>query len=197
MSLSDEQAKFVQDVLRAPQGTQFSLSGGGGSGKSFTINALHEKIPDMLRCAATGTASTLVDGVTFHSLFVVPVGPPIDPDESIQARKYRLAEVEKMGWGRVGGMFPKKRLEVLKYARVVVVDEVSMIRCDAVDWADKISRHARKQPQLPFGGLTIIWAGDMGQLSVITTEGDREILNSYGYERPYGLTEAKVFRDES
>jgi hypothetical protein len=217
MEPSKQQRDFVEYVKRAEQGEQISLDGGAGSGKSFTINLLCDEVPNILRCASTGSAGVLVGGVTAHNLFCIPTGGAIDPRLSLNAYRHKL--MVKMNGGRepnqaelrglyskTSWLFPKKKLEVINLAHRVVLDEKSMCRCDHVDWIDKFCKRARKNPNLPFGGLTIIWAGDDGQLpSVVKGAGkdgeiikgsDMDQLISFGYKAPFGMEEAMIFRED-
>ncbi|HWJ27023.1 MAG TPA: hypothetical protein VNS32_10805, partial [Flavisolibacter sp.] len=75
----------------------------------------------------------------------------------------------------------------------LIIDEVSMVRCDMLDAIDTILRHFRKRPNLAFGGVQVLYIGDMFQLPPVIAQGEWNILKNY-YECPF-FFEAKAIKE--
>ena len=73
--------------------------------------------------------------------------------------------------------------EVVRSLDILIIDEVSMVRCDMLDATDKILQYYRDSAE-PFGGLQLIMFGDMFQLCPVVTSEDEVHLNEY-YQCPY------------
>jgi hypothetical protein len=131
-----------------PDPLRMLLMGQGGTGKSFVIHALKQRLGEKLRCTATtGLAGLLIDGVTLHSAVALPTrGVTDDPHNEIKAgqdRKLRAA---------------------FKSVRTLLVDEVSMLSLRDLYNLDKRLRHICRCSDVPFGGLNVVLCGDFGQL---------------------------------
>lgn len=75
----------------------------------------------------------------------------------------------------------------------MIIDEVSMVRCDMLDAIDTILRHFRRQPMLPFGGVQVVYIGDLFQLPPVIPQQEWNILQNY-YESPF-FFQAKVIKE--
>lgn len=106
--------------------------------------------------APTGVAAILAGGDTIHSFFGLPM------------------EVCVPG---TCGKLNEARILTLLHADTIIIDEVSMVRCDIVDAIDYTLRKAIRTTQ-PFGGKQIIFVGDMFQLPPVVRQGaERELLH--------------------
>ena len=158
------------------------LTGAAGTGKTTLLNCflkifrcLHpcEKV---LKCATTGIAANLLDGRTIHSLFRFkpgdyhPISHLIESEDPIQYYK---------------------NVNFYKTVRVLVIDEVSMLKPDLVDAIDEALRRLKQQSDIPFGGVKIIFVGDLGQLPPIYTQNRDRYEKDYGSSAPY-FFDAKV-----
>ena len=111
--------------------------------------------------APTGVAAYNAQGVTLHSLLRLPLAPYL-PGVRIP-RLYDLKEEE---------------IRVIRNLEVLIIDEVSMVRCDMMDAADDILRHYRRNDK-PFGGVQIVMFGDLFQLMPLADEEDEKKLSKY------------------
>lgn len=134
-------------------GKNVLLVGKAGSGKTHVINEYVEYLQkhgvDASVTASTGIAATHVGGVTIHSwsgLGIKEYVTPFDLD-SMEQRKHL--------WQR------------FKKARVLVIDEVSMLSAGMLDSVDMVLRHFKRNDQ-PFGGLQVVLCGDFFQLPPVT-----------------------------
>jgi hypothetical protein len=78
---------------------------------------------------------------------------------------------------------------------LLVIDEISMVRADMLDAVDTILRHYREQPLLPFGGLQVLYIGDLYQLPPVVSNTEWDVLKAY-YASPF-FFDAQVVRQAS
>jgi len=134
------------------------VTGNAGTGKSTLIQYLRSVLnKNMIVLAPTGVAALNVEGVTIHSFFHLP--PRIHNDEDI-----KIVQDRKL----------YQKLELL------IIDEISMVRCDLLDSIDKFLRKNRST-DIPFGGVQLLLIGDLFQLPPVTKRKEREILRAKGY----------------
>lgn len=154
LKLSAEQRKALDLLL---SGANVLLTGKAGTGKSTVIAEFRRRNKkSAIYVAPTGIAALNIDGQTIHSCFQIPPGGCMaDP-----------------------GPISKKRFEILSRARVVVIDEISMVRADLLVAMDKRLRQSAKGSDSlkPFGGRQIIAVGDFFQLPPVV-----ESENLYSY----------------
>lgn len=175
-----------QDVFRLVQHTNTSvfLTGRAGTGKSTFLKYIcrhtHKKV---VVVAPTGIAAINAGGVTIHSFFKVPFRPilPDDPDFSIKDN--RIFDYLK---------YRKEHVKLIRETDLVVIDEVSMVRCDLLDFIDKVLRAYTKNRHTPFGGKQILMVGDAFQLEPVVRREDWDILRR-SYRTPYFFS-AMVFQ---
>ncbi len=131
------------------------LTGGPGTGKSFLIRLFLERQKEAVPVvASTGAAAILVGGRTFHSFFGLGIE---------QGSLDHLVE-------KAAGKAPVRKR--LRGAKILVIDEVSMLSRLALDAAENIARRLRHN-NLPWGGIRIIAVGDFAQLPPISRNNDR------------------------
>lgn len=152
------------------EGKSLFITGKAGTGKTQLlkeiVSRLEEKKNYVAVTAPTGVAAHNADGVTLHSLLHLPLVPYL-PSVKIP-RLYDLKDDE---------------IAVVRKMQVLIIDEVSMVRCDMMDAADDILRHYRNSKE-PFGGVQIVMFGDLFQLMPVADEEDEEQLSKY-YESLY------------
>lgn len=150
-------------------GANVFLTGEPGSGKTHTINAFTDWLKgsgvEPSITAATGIAATHVAGMTLHSWSGIQVYESLSP-----------AEVEFIA----GKEHIARRL---MKAKVLVIEEISMLSATTLELADLVCREARRD-QRPFGGLTVIFVGDFFQLPPV----------SRGSKAPFAY-ESKTWRE--
>lgn len=147
--------------LIAHTNTSFFLTGRAGTGKTtFLHNVRKMAKKSFITVAPTGIAAILAGGETVHSFF----GLPLDVCEP----------------GTYGNM-NRKKIIALRSADTIIIDEVSMLRCDIVDAIDQTMRRVLRRSQ-PFGGKQIVFVGDMFQLPPVVRTGDERDYLSDLYE---------------
>lgn len=151
----------------------FYLTGRAGTGKTTFLRYIQEEVKKrFVVLAPTGVAAYNAGGQTIHSFFGFSFGP------------------------QVPGEFPqinKEKRDIINNIDAIIVDEVSMVRCDIIDAMDRALRMVRKSSE-PFGGLQMIFVGDMYQLEPITTFEDRKILSRFYTVESYYFYNASVIQ---
>lgn len=180
-------ADFVNNTSR-----HIFLTGKAGTGKTTFLR--HIKAHTGKQCvvvAPTGVAAINAGGVTMHSFFQLPFGPFIPGTHSgfsgIQdavADKHSLFKNIR---------FNADKRELLQELELLIIDEVSMVRADMLDAMDTILRHFRKRLHLPFGGVQVLFIGDMYQLPPVVPNNEWDILQQY-YESPFFFS-ARVIQE--
>ena len=152
------------------EGKSLFITGKAGTGKTQLLKEIVSRLEAKKRYVAvtapTGIAAHNADGVTIHSFLHLPLSPYL-PGVKIP-RLYDLNEDE---------------VRVVRQLQVLIIDEVSMVRCDMMDAADDILRHYRNSKE-PFGGVQVVMFGDLFQLMPVADEEEEEQLMEY-YESLY------------
>ena len=157
------------------------LTGKAGTGKTTLLRRLQAECPKQtVVVAPTGVAAINAEGVTIHSLFQLP---PQLFLPTTAARKQLFAEMQ----------LRQAKLRLLRNMELLVIDEVSMVRADLLDTIDAVLRHVRHRHSLPFGGVQVLFIGDLYQLSPVAREQEWQMLREY-YDGPY-FFQARVFRE--
>lgn len=172
--------KTVMTLIRHTNRSVF-LTGKAGTGKSTFLRYLTAGCPKkFVVLAPTGIAAVNVGGQTLHSFFHLPFTPflPDDPTYSEDNLKRRLK-------------YSHETIRLIREIELIIIDEISMVRADIIDFIDKILRVYTGRRREPFGGRQLLLVGDVFQLEPVVTSGVREILQR-AYSTPY-FFKAHVF----
>lgn len=179
----DTDSLEFQNALQLIQYTHQSifLTGKAGTGKSTFLKyvcATTKKKYVVL--APTGVAAVNAGGVTIHSFFKMPFRPILPDDEDLRGSK--IYDFLK---------YPKDKQKLIEKTELIIVDEVSMVRADMIDFMDKVLRVFSKNMREPFGGKQMLFIGDIFQLEPVVTADERKILSLF-YPNNFFFS-AKVF----
>jgi ATP-dependent exoDNAse (exonuclease V) alpha subunit len=149
------------------------ITGRAGTGKSTLLRYFRDRTKkNCAVLAPTGVAAVNVKGQTIHSFF--HFRPDVTPET---VGKIRL-----------------KDKEIYKKLEVIIIDEISMVRADLLDCVDTFLRkHGRKKAQ-PFGGIQMVFFGDLYQLPPVVTSKEKALFTDY-YKSPYFFS-ARVFDED-
>lgn len=145
------------------------ITGKAGTGKTTFLKYLKETTDkNIVVLAFTGVAAINAGGQTINSFFKIPFGPFIPQDRRLR-KKYFEGDTDK---STIYDYFSysKEKLEIINALEILVIDEVSMVRCDLLDVIDRLLRVFRKKESIPFGGVQVILIGDPFQLPPIDKE---------------------------
>ena len=134
----------------------FFLTGRAGTGKTTFLRKVQQMVDkQFITLAPTGVAAILAGGDTIHSFFGLPM------DVCTPGTMGKMSEA---------------RIQTLLHTDTIIIDEVSMVRCDIIDAIDYTMRKTLRS-LLPFGGKQVIFVGDMFQLPPVVKQGaERELM---------------------
>jgi len=165
---------FVQNTF-----VNVFVTGKAGTGKTTFLKSIQETTQKKMAVAApTGVAAINAGGVTLHSLFQLPIGaflPTKKHFSEIATNINSLFSNLKMG---------KAKLDLINELELLVIDEVSMLRCDTLDCIDIILKTIRKNQQEAFGGVQVLFIGDMFQLPPVIKDEEWNLLSQF-YNTPF------------
>ena len=148
-------------------GRSVFLTGKAGTGKTtFLRDVVQNSSKRVVVVAPTGIAAINAGGVTIHSFFQLPLHPFI-PGAKIESKF----------------AFSKEKRSIIRTIDVLVIDEISMVRCDLLDAIDSVLRRFRDRSK-PFGGVQLLMIGDLQQLTPVVTDEEADLLSRY-YTTPY------------
>ncbi|EAY29376.1 helicase, putative [Microscilla marina ATCC 23134] len=156
------------------------LTGKAGSGKTTLLKYIIQNTYKTTAVAApTGIAAINAGGVSLHSLLQLPIGsfvPEDDPQVPAHTSSNRRFYTPKvvLAEQRIG----KEKRKLLRKLELLIIDEVSMLRADLLDCADLILRKVRRDSS-PFGGLQVLFIGDLNQLPPIVRPDEWQVLRNY------------------
>ncbi|MCM1452850.1 MAG: AAA family ATPase [Clostridium sp.] len=169
ISTIDTDSPEFQDALKLVTHTQQSvfLTGKAGTGKSTFLKYLTATTKKkFVVLAPTGIASVNAGGQTLHSFFKLPF-KPILPNDPIMHSNSMLRDRMK---------YSKQHIKLIKELDLIIIDEVSMLRADIVDFIDRILRVYSGKQHAPFGGKQLLLVGDVFQLEPVITGDVRDVL---------------------
>jgi hypothetical protein len=169
------------------------LTGKAGTGKTTFLRYIKEQTQkNTVVVAPTGVAAINAGGVTMHSFFQLPRGTFI-PEPIQRDGVIGFVEINDKHSLFKNIHFTSNKRQLLQEVELLIIDEVSMMRCDMLDAIDTILRHFRKMPDTPFGGVQVIYIGDLFQLPPVVPEHEWNILKNY-YESPFFFS-ARVVKE--
>ena len=180
----DSNNKELQQALQILQFTRRSLflTGKAGTGKSTFLRyiASHTRKKHVV-LAPTGIAAINAGGVTLHSFFKLPFHPLLPNDVQYSVRNLRKTL-----------KYNSEKIKILRELELIIIDEISMVRADVIDFIDKVLRVYSQNMREPFGGKQLLLVGDIFQLEPVVKEDDRQLLQPFSPSLFF--FDAKVFR---
>lgn len=167
MELTEEMKEAISYI---ESGENIFITGNAGTGKTVFLKHIQSCLKHTVVTAPTGIAAINAGGVTIHSLALIRQGQPL----------------LRMKWG--------SNRKVLETITTLIIDEVSMVRCDLLDLLDKRLQEVKDNTK-PFGGVQIIMFGDLFQLPPVKTPSDIAYLEKlYPKVSGYFFYQAKVWK---
>ena len=174
----------LQNALQIIQFTRRSLflTGKAGTGKSTFLRyiAANTKKKHIV-LAPTGIAAINAGGSTLHSFFKLPFHPLLPNDSMYSVRNIRNTL-----------KYNSEKIKIIREVELIIIDEISMVRADIIDFIDKVLRVYCRNMREPFGGKQLLLVGDIYQLEPVVKEDDRRLLNPF-YRSSF-FFDAKIFQ---
>ncbi len=180
--LSGELPQLDPDNIRQQQAyhlvrdtnTSFFLTGRAGTGKTTFLHNIQRMVnKQFIVVAPTGIAALVAGGTTIHSMFHLKTSF-LEP-------------------GSRGDNFRRDQYDTIRSCDTIIIDEVSMARCDLIDAIDATLRYLTGSRR-PFGGKQIIFSGDIFQLPPVLRSGpETEAMRAYYGDCAPFFFNAKVF----
>jgi DNA polymerase III delta prime subunit len=184
IQLDVENAEF-QHALQIIQFTRRSLflTGKAGTGKSTFLRHIAANINKKnVILAPTGIAAINAGGATLHSFFKLPFHPLLPNDVQFTPRNIRKTL-----------RYNSEKIKIIRELELIIIDEISMVRADIIDFIDKVLRIYSHNMREPFGGKQLLLVGDIYQLEPVVKEDDRQLLQTF-YPSSFFFN-AKVFSE--
>ncbi len=161
----------LQQALQIIQFTRRSLflTGKAGTGKSTFLRyiAAHTRKKHII-LAPTGIAAINAGGSTLHSFFKLPFHPLLPNDTQYSPRNIRKTL-----------KYNSEKIKIIRELELIIIDEISMVRADIIDFIDKVLRVYCHNMREPFGGKQLLLVGDIYQLEPVVREEDRQLLRPF------------------
>ncbi|NPD80506.1 AAA family ATPase [Prevotella sp. PINT] len=168
LDFSNKQFKDALNIIERTRNSLF-FTGKAGTGKSTFlrhIDATTKKKHIIL--APTGIAAINVGGQTLHSFFKIPFHPLLPTDVQYNARNIR---------GTL--KYSAEKIKLIRELELIIIDEISMVRADIIDFIDKVLRVYSQNMRQPFGGKQLLLVGDIYQLEPVLKDDDRKLLQPF------------------
>lgn len=168
----NERFQQALDSMENGGGSLF-ITGRAGTGKSTLLSYFrHMTSKKVVVLAPTGVAALNVKGQTIHSFFRFK--PGVTPEK---VRRLRAVDDDESIYCKLD---------------TIIIDEVSMVRADLMDCVDRFLRLNGPAREKPFGGIQMVFIGDLYQLPPVVTSTEKEVFDSL-YDTPY-FYGARVFK---
>lgn len=173
-------------------GQHLFLTGNAGTGKTTFLRHIRENTAKKtVVVAPTGVAAINAGGVTMHSFFHLPFGMFLPESRNYFGDEGNMQVVNKNTLFR-NIRFSKDKIALVRELELLIIDEVSMLRADALDAMDTILRHYRRKDE-PFGGVQVLYIGDLFQLPPVLTNHEARMFFEH-YRTPF-FFDALVMRE--
>ena len=160
------------------------LTGKAGTGKTTFLKYIKENThKNAAIVAPTGVAAINAGGTTLHSFLQLPFGVFIPEGHRPYGTETREEVHDRQSLVR-RLRFAGNRRKVIEALELLIIDEISMVRADLLDMVDTVLRFVRRKPQQPFGGVQVLFIGDMFQLPPVVREEDKDLISKY-YKSPF------------
>lgn len=158
------------------------LTGKAGTGKSTFLRYIAATTKKKhIVLAPTGIAAINAGGSTLHSFFKLPFHPLLPNDSQYSIRNLRKTM-----------KYNGEKCKLLREVELIIIDEISMVRADIIDFIDKVLRVYNRNMREPFGGKQMLFVGDIYQLEPVVRDEDRQLLHPF-YPSAF-FFDAKVFQ---
>jgi uncharacterized protein YpbB len=184
-------AAFTEQFIHQTNQCVF-LTGKAGTGKTTLLRKIIDSThKNAVIVAPTGIAALNAGGVTIHSFFQLPFSGFI-PEFGVKASFTESVKFETKDTLMRHFAMNKTRQKIIRNIELLIIDEVSMLRADLLDAMDWTLRNVRRIHE-PFGGVQVLFIGDLLQLPPVVKQEEWQVLRNY-YEGVF-FFHAKVLKE--
>ena len=155
------------------------LTGKAGTGKTtFLKHIIKHTYKNAVIVAPTGIAAINAGGVTIHSMFQLPFGAFLPSRET----NIEFNENQKINTPNTlmrGLQLNATKRRLLQELELLIIDEVSMLRADLLDAIDTVLKSIRRKNNIPFGGVQVLFIGDLLQLPPVVKDDEWRFLKTH------------------
>jgi len=189
--LNNEMFRLAAELVNQSSRNIF-LTGKAGTGKTTFLKYIRENCPKQIAVVApTGVAAINAGGVTMHSFFQLPFSPFIPDVGGFNMQSEETTNKNSL-LSKLRMTTEKKK--ILQELELLIIDEISMVRCDMLDAVDTVLRHIRRRNNERLGGVQVLFIGDMFQLPPVIKEHEWRLLKDF-YNSPY-FFDSLVIKEE-
>jgi hypothetical protein len=164
------------------------LTGKAGTGKTTFLKYIKENSSKNIAIVApTGVAAINAGGTTIHSFFQLPFTPFVPVNNKHFGKQEIIDKHNLLSKLRLS----VERREVMQQLELLIIDEISMVRCDVLDAIDLVLRHVRRRYNKPFGGVQLLYIGDMYQLPPVVKDEEWQLLSTC-YDNQYFFSSLSI-----
>jgi nucleoside-triphosphatase THEP1 len=157
------------------------LTGKAGTGKTTFLKFIKDTCgKNTVIVAPTGVAAINAGGVTMHSFFHLPFNTYIPTQSGIFGNQ---AIIDKFNLLK-NLKYSAQKIDIINELELLIIDEVSMVRADSLQAIDDILRSVRRTHNKPFGGVQVLFIGDLYQLPPVVSDAEWSMMNTC-YETPF------------
>ena len=172
-------------------GRHIFLTGKAGTGKTtFLKYIVTHTFKKAVVAAPTGVAAINAGGVTLHSLFQLPFGTFIPENIRLEEASSQITTPGTLLKDR---KFSATKRQLIQELELLIIDEVSMLRADLLDCIDHTLKLLRKNRSESFGGVQVLFIGDLLQLPPVIKDYEKSLLSPY-YDNAY-FFQAQALRE--
>jgi hypothetical protein len=182
---TDKDNREWQQALQIVEHTRHSLflTGKAGTGKSTFLRYVAQNTKKKhVILAPTGIAAINAGGQTLHSFFKLPFHPLLLNDS-----RYNIRNIRKTL------KYSGETTKLLRELELIIIDEISMVRADIIDFIDKVLRIYCRNMREPFGGKQLLLVGDIFQLEPVIKEDEWRLMQPF-YSSAYFFS-AKIWQE--
>ncbi len=177
MEVKSTEAQFVLKFINQTNRSVF-LTGKAGTGKTTLLKEIIQSThKNTIVVAPTGIAALNAGGVTIHSMFQLPFGGFI-PERNVKDifPEYLRFETKDtiLRHFKMSGI----KKSVIQNIDLLIIDEVSMLRSDLLEAMNFVMQKIRKNNSV-FGGVQILFIGDLLQLPPVIRQDEWQVLKKY------------------
>lgn len=170
-------AEFTERFINQTNQSVF-LTGKAGTGKTTLLKKIiSSTYKNAVIVAPTGIAALNAGGVTIHSFFQLPFAGFV-PEFGVAPQFTNAVKLETKDSLMRHFAMNKQRQNMMRNLELLIIDEVSMLRADLLDAMDWTLRNVRRTNE-PFGGVQVLFIGDLLQLPPVVKPEEWSVLHKY------------------